>query len=91
LLSGLGILIYSGALMACGVKQGMMLNDASASFPEIIQSSLMFIRVSTLGDVAMLLGSLVFLFNIGGLLFRFARAGFTAAWTENTKTVEVSS
>jgi cytochrome c oxidase cbb3-type subunit 1 len=90
-LAGGGILFYVVPLMIGGVKQGLDLNDSTRTFSEVTASSLMFLRISTLGDALMALGHLVMLLNVVGLLVSVGRTVATTAWTSNTKAVEVAS
>jgi len=89
-LAGGGILLYVAPLAIGGVKQGMMLNDPTKSFSEITASSLMFLRISTMGDALMVLGHLVMFLNVAGLLVSVGRKCATAAWVGHTKPVEVT-
>jgi len=90
-LAGAGILLYVVPLAIGGLKQGLALNDSMEPFTEVTATSLMFLRISTTGDLLMALGNLLVLFNIAGLLVRVGRTSATAVWTSNTKTVEVPS
>jgi len=91
LLAAGGILFYSAPLAIGGVMQGLALNDPNKSFIEVMNSTLLFLRISTLGDVFMLLAHLVLLLNLAGLLVNALRPSARAAWVEVTKPVEVAS
>ena len=65
-LVGVGLLV--GALAVAGVKQGRALNAANVPFMDVVKGTLFFFRVSTMGDVLILLGGLTLLVNLGGLL-----------------------
>ena len=86
-----GILFYAVPLAIGGINQGLAMNDPQVTFPEVMSGTLLFLRVSTLGDVFMLLGHLVLAINLGGILLRVTKASACAAWTAGTKTVEVAS
>jgi hypothetical protein len=73
-----------------GIYQGFALNDPKKAFPDITHTTIMFFRISTLGELAMLLGNLIILLNVIGLLVRVGRASATVAYTESVKAVEVT-
>ncbi len=52
-----GILIFFIALAAGGVVEGLALANPGVAFPEVLQKTLMFLRVSTLGDVLILVAA----------------------------------
>ncbi len=83
-----GLLFYALPLAVGGILQGLALNDPARSFADVTQSTLLFLRISTLGDLLMALGNLLMVLNFAGLLARVARASATAAWAANVKTVE---
>ncbi|HEX3719276.1 MAG TPA: cbb3-type cytochrome c oxidase subunit I [Verrucomicrobiae bacterium] len=58
-----GILISYLALLVAGVEQGIMLAGTNHSFVEVMSSTLMPLRASTLGDLLFLAGTFVFLGN----------------------------
>lgn len=90
LLTAFGILFYSVPLAIGGIKQGFALNDPNRAFLDVMQSTLLFFRISTLGDLLMLLASLVFLLNLFGLLVQVGRTAYSAAMAANTRTAEVT-
>ena len=49
-----------------------------------------FLRISTLGDLLILLSNMMLLVNLLVILSRVARAAGAAAWTASTKTAEVT-
>ena len=67
-LAALGIVIYVAALAIGGLKQGQALNDASQPFLNVMQSTLMPLRLSTTGDLLMLAANFVFLVYFLGVL-----------------------
>jgi cytochrome c oxidase cbb3-type subunit 1 len=67
-LSLVGVILLVGALAVAGIKQGRALNDANVPFMDVVKGTLFFFRISTLGDVFILLGGLTLLVNLGGLL-----------------------
>jgi cbb3-type cytochrome oxidase subunit 1 len=58
-----GILISYLALLVAGVEQGIMLAGTDHSFVEVMGSTLLPLRASTLGDLLFLAGTFVFLGN----------------------------
>jgi cytochrome c oxidase cbb3-type subunit 1 len=88
LLSAIGVLIYVLPLAVGGIKQGHGLNDASKPFAEVMLSMLMFLRVSTMGDLLMALGNVLLLVNLLSILSRAGKTSASAAWAANTKDLE---
>jgi cbb3-type cytochrome oxidase subunit 1 len=62
-LVSIGILISYLALLVGGIGQGILLADPGHSFVQVMQSTLMPLRMSTLGDLMFLAGTVVFLVN----------------------------
>jgi len=67
-LSVFGVLITYISLMAAGKGQGILLADARNSFPDVMRRTMMPLRVSTLGELMVLTGTILFLFNFAGIL-----------------------
>jgi cytochrome c oxidase cbb3-type subunit 1 len=63
-----GVLLLVGPLALGGIKQGLALRHAATPFQEVTQATLPFLRASTMGDLFLLLGGLLFLANLGRLL-----------------------
>jgi cytochrome c oxidase cbb3-type subunit 1 len=82
-----GILLFVVPLAAGGIVQGLKLQHADIPFTDITQGTLPFLRASTMGDLLMALGHLMFLANLGGLVVRFYRARAVSAW--EAATVEI--
>ncbi len=59
-----GILLFALPLAIGGVLQGIKLNDPTAPFPALSQGTLMWLRVSSTGELLILLGNLLLLGNI---------------------------
>ena len=70
---------------AGGVVQGLQLQDPRIPFVNIMKGSLLFLRVSTIGDLLLVLGHVVFLGNVIGLVVRYYRARATAAYAAVTE------
>lgn len=73
-LSVLGILLVVLPLVVAGVVQALQLQDSAVPFPTIMKTMLHFLRVSTLGDLLLFAGNLVFLGNLLSLVLGFYRA-----------------
>jgi cytochrome c oxidase cbb3-type subunit 1 len=69
-----GTLLLALPLAAAGVVQGLKLMNANVAFVDLTKSTLMLLRVSTLGDALFALGSLLFLLNVIALMLRHYRA-----------------
>jgi cytochrome c oxidase cbb3-type subunit 1 len=70
----LGTLLLPLPLAIGGVAQGLKLMQANVAFDESTRSALILLRVSTVGDLLLVLGSLLFLLNVGVLIGRQGRA-----------------
>ncbi|HEX4122919.1 MAG TPA: cbb3-type cytochrome c oxidase subunit I [Verrucomicrobiae bacterium] len=62
-LSLAGILISYLSLLVAGIEQGIMLADPGYSFVQVLHGTLMPLRISTLGDLLFLVGTIAFLVN----------------------------
>ena len=69
-----GVLLFVVPLAIGGIVQGLKLQHADVAFTDIAKGTLPFLRVSTIGDLLMALGHVMFLVNLGGLVFQFYRA-----------------
>jgi cytochrome c oxidase cbb3-type subunit I len=67
----LGVAFLVLPLAIGGIEQGLKLEDPTVSFADVTQTMLMFLRVSTLGLLFLLLGSLLFAANIFGMTFKW--------------------
>ncbi len=59
-----GVVLYVMPLVIGGVEQGMKLRDANIPFADANSTALIFLRVSTTGQLLILLGALCLLLNI---------------------------
>ena len=59
-----GVLLFVAPLIAAGVVQGEKLADPNVGFAAANSATLKFLRISTLGQVLLLLGALLFAANI---------------------------
>ncbi len=70
----LGVLLLVVPLAAGGVMQGLKLAQPSVAFADSTKATLMGLRTATMGEMFILLGSLIFLLNVGGMACRIVRA-----------------
>jgi cytochrome c oxidase cbb3-type subunit 1 len=89
-LSALGIVVYALPLAMGGLNQGSEMNLRNDSMVSVTHSLLMFLRISTTGDLLLLGGSLALLVNFILLLVRVGRPAVSAAWVAHVKTVEAA-
>lgn len=66
-----GIVLFVAPLAIGGIEQGLKLENAKIAFPEIMNSTLMSLRVSTLGLTFIFLGNLLFALNIFAMTYRW--------------------
>lgn len=92
-LAMLGVVIYVVALGVGGVKQGLELNQPGSKldFLGVLKTTIPFLRASTMGDLLMALGNLIFLLNLVGLLVKVIRNSASTALLTNNKTAGVRS
>ena len=69
-----GLALFILPLAVGGVEQGMKLQHPQIPFTDISNSSLMFLRVSTTGQLLLLLGGLIFALNVFGLTLKWKMA-----------------
>jgi cytochrome c oxidase cbb3-type subunit 1 len=84
--AALGTIFYVVPLSVGGIVEGLALNHGNAQFMEVLKSTLMFLRVSTLGDLLILIGNGSLLVNITLLFYRCYRAWCLPAIVSLTKT-----
>jgi cytochrome c oxidase cbb3-type subunit 1 len=84
LLALLGILVLVSPLAIGGGIQTVLFQNPDLASVDIAKRMLPFLRVSTTGDLFLLLGHLVFLGNLAGLVWRFYRARAAAAYAVAT-------
>ncbi|HAV61301.1 MAG TPA: hypothetical protein DCY13_02935 [Verrucomicrobiales bacterium] len=88
-----GILVTVIALLVAGLQHGMALNAEDLTFAEISAESAMMFRMSTLGELLLAMGGLVFLLYVAGTTFRTLMAEWSRCeWCAgNAKPAEVAS
>ncbi len=84
--TALGVAFYVLPLAAGGVVEGLAMNDANVPFMDVLKKTLMFIRVSTLGDLLMLIGNCCLMWNLCVLFYRCCRAYCVPAIASLSKT-----
>lgn len=67
-----------------GALQAVQLHNPEVPFINIVKSMLPFLRASTMGDLLLLLGHIIFLFNLVSLVVRLYRTPALAAYAEAT-------
>jgi cytochrome c oxidase cbb3-type subunit 1 len=75
-----GVLLLALPLLGAGVVQGLKLADPNIAFMAATRSTLMFLRLSTVGDTLLLLGNVLFLGNVLGLTIRWGVGLVRAFW-----------
>ena len=75
-LAAIGILLFVLPLAVGGIVQGMKLNDPQIAFVDVMKASLMPLRVSTFGELLLLLGHLMLVTNITVLSVRYYQKYF---------------
>jgi cytochrome c oxidase cbb3-type subunit 1 len=86
--AAVGGLLVVVPLTVGGVVQGLKLQQANIPFTDIARGTLPFLRVSTMGDLLIALGHLMFLTNLAGLVIRFYRARAVSAWAAATTEIK---
>jgi cytochrome c oxidase cbb3-type subunit I len=87
-MAALGVLLFAVPLAIGGIVQGLKLQHTDVAFADITKGTLLFLRVSTIGDLLMALGHVMFLANLGGLVSQFYRAKAVSAWSEATTEIK---
>jgi cytochrome c oxidase cbb3-type subunit 1 len=83
--AGLGVLFTVVPMALGGLVQGFRLQEPGIAFVDIVKSTLMFLRVSTLGDLLIALGHLLFLVNLCWLVNEFYRVRAESAYAALTE------
>ena len=73
-ISLLGVLLFVIPLAIAGVEQGMKLRDAAVPFADANTAALKFLRVSTTGQLLILLGALIFAANLFAMTIKWKLA-----------------
>jgi cbb3-type cytochrome oxidase subunit 1 len=88
-----GIAVFVISMLVAGLQQGLALANPEVAFAGVTAASKMSFRLSTLGDLSLMLGGLVFLTYVTVSLYRALRVEYAACeWCNtNAKPVEVAS
>jgi cytochrome c oxidase cbb3-type subunit 1 len=84
LLATAGIVLIVLPFAIGGIVQGFMLQNPANPFLKVANATLMFLRISTFGDLLLLAAHFVFFFNIVGLVRQFYAARAAAAYAAAT-------
>jgi cytochrome c oxidase cbb3-type subunit I len=68
-LTFLGVLISYVSLLVAGVGQGILLANTGNSFVDVMRRTMIPIRCGMMGDLLVMVGTILFLFNLAGVLF----------------------
>jgi cytochrome c oxidase cbb3-type subunit I len=91
-LAAVGVSFIVVPLAAGGIVQGLKLQQPGVPFIDIAHGTLPFLRWSTIGDLLIGLGHLMFLGNLTALVVKYYRSRAVAAWavaTADIGTLEV--
>ena len=80
----IGTLLLAVPLAIGGVVQGTKWLNPEILPADVSKATLMFLGLSTIGDLLLLMGGLLFLLNVSVLIFRYYRAVFRVAYAEAT-------
>lgn len=80
----LGVLLTVLPLAVAGIVEARRMLDPNIPFMSVAKSTLAFLRVSTVGDLLLALGHLLFLVNLVALAVRFYRPRAVAAYAAAT-------
>lgn len=94
-LSAAGVVLLVLPLVLSGIVEELKFKNTNEPFLAVVRSTLPFLRVSTMGDLLLLIGHLLFLTNVLGMVVGFYRARAEATYAELTadlfKTAEARS
>ena len=89
-LATFGVLLIAGACLLGGWQQGAKLNQPAIAFVDVAKSTLMPIRLASMGELFWLLGSLLFVVNVFVLIYQRVRSCLKPFVAEFTKTIPAS-
>jgi len=79
-----GTVLFSFPLVIGGLKQGFALADATVPFLDTAKAAILYFRLSTLGEMLLLIGNLLFLFNVGTVVVHYYRLVCKSIYVEAT-------
>lgn len=83
-LAQFGIMLIVIPLAIAGVLQGMKLSGAPVVFTDVTKATLIWLRISTTGEIFILVGHLLLAVNLIGLSARYYRTHFLPAYAAAT-------
>jgi len=83
-----GSVLFALPLMLGGIAQGLKLANPNVAFLDASKAALMAFRISTLGELLLLAGGLVLLFNLGAAIVGYYRVLCKTAYQEATEDLE---
>lgn len=83
-----GTLIFALPLVLGGFAEGLKLANPHIAFLDAAKSALMPLRASSVGEVLLLAGNLVFLFHLGAAIVSYYRVLCKSAYVEATTPLE---
>jgi cytochrome c oxidase cbb3-type subunit 1 len=83
-LAAIGIVLMALPLAIGGVVEGFNWHNLKMTNVDVAKNALNFLRISTLGELLILLGNLMLLGNLIGLSVRYYRIHFLPAYREAT-------
>jgi cytochrome c oxidase cbb3-type subunit 1 len=89
-LAAAGVLLYAVPLVIGGVEQGMRLQNPSVPFAEANAAALVWLRISSTGQILLLLGSLLFALNIFVMTIKWKIALGKSVWAAVTAPLPVT-
>lgn len=87
MLAGMVLLVLP--LLIGGVVQGEQWQNPNVATMDAVQATLPFLRVSTMGDLFILLGSVTLLLNLGGFFWKCCRACCAGSCAASSRTAGV--
>ena len=84
----IGVLLFALPLMIGGIAQGLKLANPGIAFVDLAKSTMMYLRLSTVGELLLVAGNGIFLFNVGAALVRHYRAVCSAAYADATAALQ---
>jgi len=82
--AAIGIVVIAISLAIGGIVQGFDWHDLKMTNVEVAKSQLNFLRISTLGELLILIGNLLLLGNLIGLSVRYYKTHFVPVYREVT-------
>ena len=80
----LGLLLSVVPLAIGGIVEELRLETSGISFMQVVKTTMPFLRASTIGDLLLALGHVVFVVNLVGMVVRFYRPRAVSAYVAAT-------